>query len=317
MFKLSEKKSDTKELRAVVVETLGEVMKQSPKVIAMDADLSAASGWNKFEKDFPNQFYNMGVSEANMVGVAAGLSSVGLVPFIHTFGPFATRRVFDQLYLSGGYSGNTINIYGSDPGFAVGANGGTHTTWEDVALVKMIPNSVICDAADDVQMSWIINDFSTRTGINYVRGNRKNVKQLYQEGSTFEIGKGNVVKEGNDVLIIAAGQLVSDTLEVANELEENGINCEVIDMFTIKPLDTKLIEEKIKDKKIVVTVENHSVVNGLGSSVSDFVSSLGVATPVYKIGVNEAYGQVGSPKFLQKEYGLDKESIKNKILDWY
>ncbi|WP_313631631.1 transketolase C-terminal domain-containing protein [Enterococcus devriesei] len=309
MFTLTEDHSVGKELRVTVVDALKELMTENQKIVALDADLGGASGWTSIAKDYPNNFINVGIAEANMVGVAAGLSLTGYTPFIHTFGPFATRRVLDQIYLSGAYADNTITIFGSDPGFAAGHNGGTHTTWEDVALLRSIPNVVICDAADEVQMDWIIKTFSKRKGIHYVRGNRKGVKNVYAPGSTFEIGKGNLLKEGQEILIVAAGQLVSEALEVAKTLETKGSSVEVIDMFTIKPLDKELLLERLVGKKTVVTIENHSITGGLGSAVAEVLADNGLAVPLTRIGVDERFGQVGTPDFLQAEFGLTTETI--------
>ncbi|MBU5365336.1 transketolase C-terminal domain-containing protein [Enterococcus devriesei] len=309
MFTLTEDHSVGKELRVTVVDALKELMTENQKIVALDADLGGASGWTLIAKDYPNNFINVGIAEANMVGVAAGLSLTGYTPFIHTFGPFATRRVLDQIYLSGAYADNTITIFGSDPGFAAGHNGGTHTTWEDVALLRSIPNVVICDAADEVQMDWIIKTFSKRKGIHYVRGNRKGVKNVYAPGSTFEIGRGNLLKEGQEILIVAAGQLVSEALEVAKTLETKGSSVEVIDMFTIKPLDKELLLERLVGKKTVVTIENHSITGGLGSAVAEVLADNGLAVPLTRIGVDERFGQVGTPDFLQAEFGLTTETI--------
>ncbi|MEY8446428.1 transketolase C-terminal domain-containing protein [Enterococcus ratti] len=317
MFTLSHASFEEKELRMCVVDALNKLMEENKKVIALDADLGAASQWTSLGKKHPEQFINVGIAEANMVGVAAGLSLTGYIPFIHTFSPFATRRVFDQLFISGGYSKNTINIYGSDPGFTVGTNGGTHTTWEDVALMKMIPHSVICDAADSVQMDWIIQAFSRLSGIHYVRGNRKSVPAVYQAGSKFQLGKGNVLREGSDLLLIATGQLVSETLSVAKQLAQKGVSCAVIDMFTIKPIDKALILEQAKNKKQIFTIENHSITGGLGSSVAEILAEAGMNVRLQRIGVEESFGQVGSPKFLQNHFGLTAPLMIKKILMTY
>lgn len=309
MFKQTSDRSIGKELRMTTVDALKDLMAENHRILALDADLGGASKWTEIAKEYPKQFIDMGISEANMVGVAAGLSLTGFTPFIHTFGPFATRRVFDQIYLSGAYSKNTINIWGSDPGFCVGTNGGTHTTWEDVALMRTIPGSVVCDAADETQMDWIIKAFSNMQGVHYVRGNRKGVKNVYEKGSTFEIGKGNLLKEGTDYLIISTGQLVSEALEVSEELEHDGIKSTVIDMFTIKPLDVELILNNIENKKGVITIENHSIIGGLGSAVAEVLAEDGGMVPLKRIGVNDRFGQVGSPAFLQEEYGLTKSKI--------
>lgn len=314
MFQLAENRQEAgRELRDCVVETLQELMKDDDKITALEADLGGASGFTKIKKTNPERFIQCGIAEANMMGVAAGLSLTGFKPFTHTFAPFATRRVFDQLFLSGAYAGNTINVYGSDPGFSVASNGGTHTAWEDVALIREIPGAVICDPADDVQMEWIIKEFLKMEGIHYVRSNRKAVRNVYKQGSSFKIGQGNILKEGKDILIIAAGQLVSEALDCAEELEKEGYSVEVIDMFTIKPLDEKLLIKEAKGKSKIVTIENHSIYGGLGSAVSEVIAENGISVPVKRIGVKEKFGQVGTAEFLQEEFGLTAKQIKETI----
>ena len=314
MFQLAENRQEAgRELRDCVVETLQELMKDDDKITALEADLGGASGFTKIKKTNPERFIQCGIAEANMMGVAAGLSLTGFKPFTHTFAPFATRRVFDQLFLSGAYAGNTINVYGSDPGFSVASNGGTHTAWEDVALIREIPGAVICDPADDVQMEWIIKEFLKMEGIHYVRSNRKAVRNVYKKGSSFKIGQGNILKEGKDILIIAAGQLVSEALDCAEELEKEGYSVEVIDMFTIKPLDEKLLIKEAKGKSKIVTIENHSIYGGLGSAVSEVIAENGISVPVKRIGVKEKFGQVGTAEFLQEEFGLTAKPIKETI----
>lgn len=314
MFQLAENRQEAgRELRDCVVETLQELMEDDDKITALEADLGGASGFTKIKKTNPERFIQCGIAEANMMGVAAGLSLTGFKPFTHTFAPFATRRVFDQLFLSGAYAGNTINVYGSDPGFSVASNGGTHTAWEDVALIREIPGAVICDPADDVQMEWIIKEFLKMEGIHYVRSNRKAVRNVYKKGSSFKIGQGNILKEGKDILIIAAGQLVSEALDCAEELEKEGYSVEVIDMFTIKPLDEKLLIKEAKGKSKIVTIENHSIYGGLGSAVSEVIAENGISVPVKRIGVKEKFGQVGTAEFLQEEFGLTAKQIKETI----
>ncbi len=314
MFQLAENRQEAgRELRDCVVETLQELMKDDDKITALEADLGGASGFTKIKKTNPERFIQCGIAEANMMGVAAGLSLTGFKPFTHTFAPFATRRVFDQLFLSGAYAGNTINVYGSDPGFSVASNGGTHTAWEDVALIREIPGAVICDPADDVQMEWIIKEFLKMEGIHYVRSNRKAVRNVYKKGSSFKIGQGNILKEGKDILIIASGQLVSEALDCAEELEKEVYSVEVIDMFTIKPLDEKLLIKEAKGKSKIVTIENHSIYGGLGSAVSEVIAENGISVPVKRIGVKEKFGQVGTAEFLQEEFGLTAKQIKETI----
>lgn len=316
-WKLAEdRKVKGKEMRMAVMDAVNALMDVRDDILFFEADLAGASGSGRVQKAHPDKYVQCGISEANMVGMAAGASAYGFKPYIHTFGPFATRRVFDQIYLSGAYAGNTINIYGSDPGFTAGPNGGTHTTWEDVALMRTIPGSVVVDAADATQLDWVTKAFaSLGPGIHYVRANRKNVRDVYAPGSTFEIGKGNVVKEGKDVLIITAGQILSDALDAAEELEKEGISCEVIDMFTIKPLDEELILQEAAGKKAVVTFENHSTTGGLGSAVAETLMENGVRVPFRRHGVTEQFGQVGSQEWLQQEFRLTAKDLEDTVRD--
>lgn len=298
-----------KELRTIFVDTLDELMSQDDSIIALEADLGSASGFSNLVKNHEKQLLNVGISEANMMGVASGLSLAGYRPFCHTFAPFATRRAFDQLFISGGYAHTTLNIFGSDPGFTVGPNGGTHTSWEDVALMRMIPNSIVCDPADGVQLAWLIKTLAKEKGVHYIRANRKSVRQVYEIGSTFEIGKGNILRQGHQIALVAAGQLVSEALDTAEKLSEMGIDATVIDMFTIKPLDSSLITSLSNTHTHVVSIENHSITNGLGSAIADVIAEKGLNIKLLKIGVNERFGQVGSPDYLQNEFGLSADKI--------
>ncbi|MCH4083146.1 MAG: alpha-ketoacid dehydrogenase subunit beta [Olsenella sp.] len=293
--------------------TLIDVMKENDKVYMLEADLGGASGTLKIQKEMPDRFVEMGISEQDMMGTAAGMSSEGLVPFVHTFGPFATRRAFDQVYLSGGYAHNTINIWGSDPGFTVGANGGTHTTWEDMALMRTILGAVVCDAADPVQMAWIVREFAKTPGINYVRAGRKASFKVYAEGSTFELGRGNVIKQGTDVLIVSQGQLLKDAMEAAESLDAQGHSTEVIDMFCVKPLDVDLLLSEAKGKKAVVTFENHGVIGGLGDACASALMEAGVSVPFKRHGVTERFGQVGTMDWLQKEFKLTAADLEETV----
>ncbi len=314
MFSLAKDRGmNSPELRAVVVSTLQDLMKKNDSVVALEADLGGASGFTKIAQTNPDRFVQCGISEANMVGVAAGMSTLGFKPFMHSFGPFVSRRVFDQVFLSGGYAHNTINIYGSDPGFCVGTNGGTHTTWEDVALMRTIPGAVVCDAADATQLDWIVREFVKLEGVHYVRANRKAVRDIYEAGSTFELGRGNIVCKGSDVLIIAAGQLVSEALDVAEVLEQQGVSVEVVDMFCIKPLDEKLVLSEAAGKKAIVTFENHGIIGGLGDAVAAVLAEHGVAVPFKRHGVVESFGQVGSPDYLQKAFKLTADDLLDTI----
>ena len=319
MFKLAEDWGAAgRPYRDAVVDTLIDMMTGDASIVMLEADLGGASGTLKIQKALPSQFIECGISEANMMGVAAGMSSEGFIPFVHTFGPFATRRAFDQVYLSGAYAHNTLNIWGSDPGFTVGANGGTHTTWEDVALMRTIPDAVVVDGADPVQTEWVVREFSKSRGIHYLRCGRKASYKVYEEGSTFELGKGNVIRRGTDVLIVTAGQLVKDALDSADGLEGQGISAEVIDMFCIKPLDIDLLVSESAGKRAVVTFENHGVIGGLGDACASALMEAGVAVPFKRHGVVESFGQVGTADWLQAAFKLtaaDLEETVKSLLD--
>ena len=314
MFKLAEDWGTAgRPYRDAIVDTLIDMMKDNKSIVMLEADLGGASGTLKIQRELPEQFFECGISEANMMGMAAGMSSEGLIPFTHTFGPFASRRCFDQVYLSGAYAHNTINIWGSDPGFTVGANGGTHTTWEDVALMRTIPGSVVVDGADPVQTEWVVREFAKTEGVHYLRTGRKSSYKIYEEGSTFELGKGNVVRQGSDVLIVTAGQLLKDALEAAESLEKQGISIEVIDMFCIKPLDAKLLLSESAGKKAVVTFENHGVIGGLGDACASALMEAGVSVPFKRHGVVESFGQVGTMDWLQKEFKLTAADLEQTV----
>ena len=312
MWSLADKAGST-EMRKVFVETLDELMKEDGRVIALEADLGGASGFSKLKNSHPSQFINVGIAEANMMGIAAGLSMRGRVPFVHTFAPFAVRRACDQIFLEGAYAGNTINIYGSDPGACAAQNGGTHTTLEDIAIMRAIPTVEVYDPADGVQLRWLIRELAGRKGVHYIRAARKGMPDIYAEDSSFETGRGCVLREGKDVLLVAAGLGLKLALEAAEQLRAEGIDAGVIDMFTIAPLDTELLKAQIPGKKLVVTVENHGITNGLGSAVAEVIAGEGYGVRLSRIGSRNQFGQVGSQEYLMKAYELTVENILDTV----
>lgn len=312
MWKRAEQEGIT-EMRGVFVETLQEMMEQNKKVIALEADLGGASGFSKIKKRYPDQFLDIGIAEANMVGIAAGMSMRGFVPFIHTFAPFAVRRACDQIFLEGAYAGNTINIYGSDPGVCVAQNGGTHTTFEDMAIMRAIPTVEVYDPADGVQLRWLIRSLEHKKGVHYIRAARKGMPDIYAEGSSFESGKANVLREGKDVLLVAAGLGLKLALDAAERLEEEGIEAAVLDVFTIAPFDSETFRQQAAGKKLIVTVENHSITNGLGSAAADVLTEDGSGIRLRKVGIENRFGQVGSQDYLMKEYGLTAEKVYQTV----
>lgn len=314
MWKLAEQKGKN-EMRKVFVETLDKLIDENKRIVALEADLGGASGFSKLGKSHPENFINVGIAEANMVGIAAGMSMRGFVPFLHTFGPFAVRRACDQIFLEGAYAGNTLNIYGSDPGVCAATNGGTHTTFEDLAIMRAIPGVEIYDPADGVQLEWLIRELAKRKGVHYIRTTRKDMPDIYAEGSVFESGKANLLREGKDVLLIAAGLGLQPALDAAETLHKKGIEATVLDMFTIAPLDEEAIRSQVAGKRLVVTVENHSITNGLGGAVAELLAEDASGIPLRRVGVKREFGQVGSLDYLKKYYGLTEENIVNTVIE--
>lgn len=300
------------EMRVALCDTLIKLAKENENVVYLDSDLMSSMKTVNFRNEFPERTFNCGVQEANMMGTAAGLSAVGKVPFTHTFGPFATRRCFDQVFLSGGYSKQNIKIVGSDPGVTASKNGGTHMPFEDLGLMRIIPEMTIITLTDTTMLKNLIPKVANEYGMYYLRLLRKNAVQIYDEGSDFEIGKATLVKPGNDVTIIANGIMVNEAITAREMLLEEGIEVRIMDMFTLKPIDQEAIIKAAEETGAIVTCENHNYLNGLGSAVAEVLSENN-PTPLKRIGVKDRFGQVGSVDFLKKEYELTAEDIVKRV----
>jgi transketolase len=303
---------DPLEMRQVYANTLLELARNNPDVIALEADLMSAISTNKIIKQIPKQLINCGIMEANMMGVAAGLALTGKIPFVHTFAQFATRRAFDQLFVSGGYAKLNIKILGSDAGVTAEHNGGTHMAFEDLGLVRLIPRAHVFEASDATMLRYLLRMVEKQYGIHYIRTIRKQAVRIYEEGEVFEVGKGKVLREGGDVTIIASGIMVTESLRAADLLESQGIAATVIDMYSIKPIDIDLIVKYAKETKAVVTAENHNVIGGLGSAVAEVLSEH-CPTQMCRIGVKEQYGQVGKTEYLKEFYKLTAKDIVDAV----
>ncbi|MGM7724335.1 transketolase family protein [Metabacillus sp. Hm71] len=299
---------DKVEMRQTYANTLLEMAKENPNVIGLEADLMSAITTNKIIKEIPYQLINCGIMEANMLGVAAGLSLTGKIPYVHTFGQFATRRAFDQLFVSGAYAKTNMKILGSDSGVTAEHNGGTHMTFEDLGLVRLIPNATVYEVSDATMLRYLLRKIEKEHGIHYIRTIRKHAVKLYDEGEVFETGKGKVLREGVDVTIIASGIMVAESLKAADLLQEQGIEATVIDMFSIKPIDQDVIVKYAKKTKAIVTAENHNIIGGLGSAVAEVLSEH-CPTPMKRIGVKEQFGQVGKVDYLKEFYKLTPKDI--------
>ena len=296
------------EMRAALCETLMQLAETREDIVYLDADLFGSSGMKKFAKAYPDRAFDVGIAEANMIGVAAGMSATGKTPFVHSFGPFATRRCFDQLFLSVAYGRNTVNVIGSDPGITALYNGGTHMPFEDCALYMSVPEAVVIDPVDFAQINCLTKKLAASGKFSYMRMIRKGFTTVYGDGSDFEIGKGVTLKEGKDVAIIASGIMVDEALKAHEQLAAEGISAKVIDMFTWKPLDEQLILDSAAECGAIVTAENHQVKVGLGSAVANVVIKNN-PVPMEMVGVEDRFGQVGAESFLREEYGLTAAHI--------
>ncbi|MEH7505563.1 transketolase C-terminal domain-containing protein [Neobacillus drentensis] len=303
---------DKIEMRQMYANTLLELAQNNPNVIALEADLMSAISTNKISSKIPKQIINSGIMEANMMGVAAGLSLTGKIPYVHTFAQFATRRAFDQLFVSGAYAQLNIKILGSDSGVTAEHNGGTHMAFEDLGLVRLIPNAQVYEVSDATQLGYLLRKIEKEYGIHYIRTIRKNAVKIYDENEIFETGRGKVLREGGDVTIIASGIMVAESLRAADLLQDLGIQATVIDMFSIKPIDKELIVKYAEKTKAVVTAENHNVIGGLGSAVAEVLSEQ-CPTRMRRIGVKEQFGQVGKVDYLKEFYKLTAKDIMDAV----
>lgn len=291
---------------------LKELFDADPDVVYFDADLMNSMGTYKLSKERPDRCIDCGIQEANMVGVAAGASALGKKPYVHTFGPFAGRRCYDQVFISVGYARNNVRIIGSDAGVTAAYNGGTHMPFEDIALYRAIPEAMIIDVADRVQFKAALLQTKDRQGVTYIRCPRKDCKKVYGENTTFTLGKANVLREGKDCVIVACGIMVAEALGAAKLLEKEGIQVTVIDPVTVKPLDVDTITKYAKQCKAVVTAENANVIGGLGSAVCEALSE-NCPTVVKRVGVQDLYGEVGNVAYLKERFGLTSENIVKAV----
>lgn len=292
---------------------LAELGKEHEDVVVLDADLAAATKTGVFKKAFPERHIDCGIAECNMIGVAAGIATTGKVPFASSFAMFAAGRAFEQVRNSVGYPKLNVKIGATHAGISVGEDGASHQCNEDIALMRTIPGMVVINPSDDVEAKAAVKAAYEHQGPVYMRFGRLAVPVINDRPDyKFELGKGVVLREGKDVAIIATGLPVANCLEAAEKLAADGIEAKVINIHTIKPLDEELVVAAAKETGKVVTVEEHSVIGGLGSAVCDVLSAQ-APTKVLKIGINDTYGESGPAVELIKKYGLDADSIYEKI----
>lgn len=289
-----------------------EIAKEHDDLVVLDADLAAATKTGIFKKGYPERFIDCGIAEANMMGIAAGLSTCGKVPFASTFAMFAAGRAFEQVRNTIGYPHLNVKIGATHAGISVGEDGATHQCNEDIALMRTIPGMTIINPCDDVEARAAVKAAYEFDGPVYLRFGRLAAPVINKDDYKFEIGKGVMMKEGSDVTIVATGLMVSSALEAANKLAADGIDAEVINIHTIKPIDEEIIINSAKKTKNVVTVEEHSVIGGLGSAVCDVLSEK-YPTKVTKIGVQDVFGHSGPAVELLKEFKLDGDGVYSQI----
>jgi len=302
---------DQKEMRQHYCDALIAEAKRNDRVVAVDVDTSVSMGTVPFHEAFPERAINCGIMEANAIGVAAGLSATGFIPFFQAFGIFASRRAYDQVYLSCAYQDLNVKIIGADAGVTAAVNGGTHMPLEDMGIMRNIPHMTVIEPADGAMIPRAVRHMADTWGNFYMRFGRKKMTRVYGPQAKFTIGRANILHEGSDVAIIACGIMVYEALKAAWALEDEGIDATVIDMHTIKPIDKDAIITAAKGCGAVVTAENHNIINGLGSAVSEVLSEH-IPVPLERVGVMDEFGEVGSQQYLMEHFGLTAEKIIKK-----
>ncbi len=287
---------------------LTELGRTNPNVVALCADLTGSLKMNEFQNENPERFFQIGIAEANMISIAAGMTIGGKIPFTGTFANFSTSRVYDQIRQSVAYSGKNVKICASHAGVTLGEDGATHQVLEDIGMMKMLPHMVVINPCDYNQTKAATIAIADHEGPVYLRFGRPAVPNFTNADQKFEIGKALHLKEGTDLTIFATGHLVWESLEAATELAEIGISAEVINIHTIKPLDNKAILDAVKKTKCVVTAEEHMLNGGLGDSIAQLLGRE-LPTPIEMVGVNDTFGESGTPMQLLEKYGLDSKAI--------
>lgn len=296
--------------------TLVELGKKNPDIVVLDADLSCSTKTAKFAKSFPDRFFNMGISEQDMIGVAAGLALTGKIPFASTFAIFATGRAWEQIRQTVCYSNANVKIVATHGGITVGEDGATHQALEDVALMRVIPGMTVIVPADAYETAQAIVSATEYYGPVYIRLGRAKVSPVMPEDYKFEIGKSHIFKLGKDVNIIANGLMVAEALKASEILNKEGINCGVANFSSVKPIDTEVLLKIAKSSKLIVTAEEHSIIGGLGSAVAEFVCE-NHPVPIKRIGIKDTFGCSGSWKELLKFYGLTAENIVHTVREFF
>lgn len=304
-----------KNYRDALVAQIVELAKSHEDIVFLDADVSSCIGSGAFQKAFPERFFNVGIAEANMAAMAGGMASTGLTPFIHSFGVFASRRMYDQLFLSVGYTGQTVHVIGSDPGIVAQYNGGTHMPFEDIALMRQIPGMVVYEPSDAYSLCSLVSQVYENGALSYLRTPRKGISFRYDEKTEITLGKAIETRKGDDIAIIATGVHMMNQAEKAHEvLKEKGIGARVIDLHTIRPLDTETIEKAARQTGHIIVCENARYPGGTGEMVAAHILKSGIPCKADFVNVGERYGEVGPLDYLAQSFSLTSENIVSKAV---
>ena len=306
---MKEEKKATRQSYGEMLEKLGE---ENKDIVVLDADLSAATKTSIFAKKYPDRFFDMGIAEANMIGVAAGMASCGKIPYVSTFAAFAAGRAYDQIRSSVCYPNLNAKICATHAGITVGEDGATHQMLEDLALMRALPNMTVLCPSDDVETKYLIEQISKIKGPVYVRLARLATPGIYEENQTFEIGKAVQIGEGTDATVFATGVVVAEAIKAKELLEEEGIHIRVVDIHTIKPIDKEMIIKSAKETKKLISIEDHSVIGGLGSAISEVLTEE-YPCKLVRMGIKDTFGKSGNAVELLKYFGLTSDAIIGQV----
>ena len=298
------------------VDTIMALAEKNKNIVVLEADLMSCTNTGVFKKAYPDRFINCGIAEANMIGIASGLSTLGKIPFAAGFGCFSSRRVFDQFFLSANYARLNVKLTGTDPGVTAAFNGGTHMPFEELALMRVVPGLTVLEPSDPASCAAFVRLMAEEYGCHYLRIPRKPVPYLYGENEIFKFGQAKVLKEGKDVCFVALGSLmVNQSLKAAENLAASGISAGVLDVLTLKPIDRDAILNQAGKVRAIVSAENAQIAGGLGGAVAEILAEAGCHCKFARIGIRDEFGEVGTQDYLVDRFGLDVGSLVKKAQD--
>ncbi len=306
--------TDNMEMREVYCQALIDAAKNDSRIVVVEADLMNCIKTGPFKKAYPDRFFNVGIAEANMIGVSAGLATCGKIPFCSSFGTFATRRCYDQIFISVAYSKQNVKIVGTDPGICAEINGGTHMPLEDMGIMRGIPQMLCVEPTDSAMLKALMPQIIDYKGATYIRLQRKKAETVYSEKDSFDLFKAKSIKEGKDATIIASGIMVSKAIEASEQLKDMGYDVGVVNTFTWKPIDEQAIIDCAKKSGAIVVAENHNIRNGLFSAVAEVVVN-NCPVPMESVAVMDEFGEVGKMPYLSERFGLQTSNIVEKTLN--